>query len=33
MEGNKARYESGSEQATEFAPFDERGKNLAPLGQ
>ena len=29
--GNEARYESGSEQATEFAPSDENG-NLAPLG-
>ena len=33
-EGNKARYGSGSDQATEFAPFDEksniqRGLNLA----
>ena len=28
-EGNKARYGSGSEQATEFAPFDESG-NIQP---
>ena len=36
-EGNKARYETGSEQATEFAPFDESGNiqrdsNLAKSG-
>jgi hypothetical protein len=32
MEGNKAKYGSGSEQATKFAPSDENS-NLAPLAQ
>jgi hypothetical protein len=26
--GNEARYESGSEQSTEFAPSDENSNNL-----
>jgi hypothetical protein len=27
-EGNKARFETGSEQTSEFAPFDESGNFL-----